>query len=159
MKITQDDQNTLKIENFPLGIGIFGWSMAVVCMGRIIYLLKEGGAPQKQLITLSVAVLISFFAGSAFAKKTVFIFNKGEKRLVWRRRGLLGRKEGSLFFNEINDVKIQKHSHTNQRSNTFSYRVALDTKNGILPVTENYSVGAEEKCQEVVSKIKSTLSK
>ncbi len=154
MKIKKETNNLIQIEKFPLHIGIFGWSCLLVVLGRIIYLFLKGMHQETQVFILFIAFLIFFFGGSAFAKKEVFIIKKDEKKIYWSRKGIFGIKKGSILFDKIKDVIIQK-TYTNL---CFRYRVAIETIDGIIPVSQVYSSGTEENCKEIKDKIIKIIS-
>jgi len=156
MKITQDDQGSLTIVDFPWYIGLFGYGLALVCAGRLIYVVSVGAYEARDLVGLTIAVLIGVFGGSAFAKRSTFIFDKKHRRLSWRRRGLLGRAVGGEFgFDEITEVSVQSKYLSTGGSR--SHRVVLVTEDARIPVTEAYSLGEEDRCQEIVASIKAAL--
>ena len=156
MKIRQDDQDSLRIEDFPWLIGLFAWSLALVLSGRLVYVLIEGTYAKNDLVGLPIGVLVCLFGGNAFAKRSTFVFDRGRRRFIWDRRSLLGdRKGGETTFDDIEDVKVEtRHFAQNQKP---SHRVTVVAGGQSIPQTESYSLGSEEECQAIVARIRDVV--
>ncbi|MBN2010545.1 hypothetical protein JW960_14460 [candidate division KSB1 bacterium] len=153
MKILTETAEQLHIRNFNLYIGIFGWSCALLVLGKLIQLAYSGQFQPADWYHI-FAFFIFFFGGSAFAKKEDVIFNKEEKMVYWSRKVLFGTKQGSIPFNHIVDIVVERtHGDSN-----FRHRVSIKTDSRVITITEAYSAGSVHQYDQVVDKIKAIIS-
>ena len=150
MKIKEFDDHALVIEDYPLWVGMICFPAGAVCAYRGI---REMVRSSGKIEPILAGALLLFVVGAIAFKKSVFDFDLEKRDLKWRRTGTFGRKGGTVPFGEIRSAVIQIHSVG--RSPT--YRLALMIGGEELPITENYSAGARERCETVRSAIYKAL--
>lgn len=150
MKIKKDTNDILQISSFPIGITLFGWTISLVILGTLIRDLLNGISNTEKLTGGSVGVLIGFFGGSAFCKKEVFTVDKKLQTIFWSKKSVFGQTKGEIPFDQISNVIIQRHRHSQA---SYSYRLAVAVKDEIIPISQMYSVGSEKKCKKIQKKI------
>jgi len=137
MKIKQNDADALVIVDFPYLIG----AIAIPCTAWLLY--KGVGAwvqsgANRETVGALVSTLIVFLAGVLFTKRSLFYFDRRRREVRWRRTGLLSHREGRVRFDEIHSATLQS---LNESSHGITYRVALLTAAGDVPLTEAYTTG------------------
>ena len=153
MRIKRHDNNALVIENFPKGIGIFGFSMALFAAGALVYTLLHSPIDWQKAMVATVGFLISFFASAAFAKRSVFVFDREGQSISFRRRGLFENTSKEIPFDAVREVAVQVRPSDMRRA----YRVALLMERDEIPIAPAYSSGGKVLCDNVADTIRSVL--
>ncbi len=153
MKIKRHDENTLVIEDFRIGIGIFGFSMSLFAAGALVYTLLHSPIDWQKAMVATAGSLISFFASAAFAKRSVFVFNLKSRSISFRRRGLFENTSKEIQFDAVREVAVQVRPSDMRRS----YRVALLMERDEIPIAPAYSSGSKALCDSVADTIRSVL--
>ena len=155
MKIKRHDDNALVIEDFRIGIGIFGFSMSLFLAGALLYTLLHSPIDWQRAMVASAGFLISFFASAAFAKRSVFVFNRKSRSISFRRRGLFENTSKEIPFDAVREVAVQVRPSDMRRS----YRVALLMERDEIPIAPAYSSGGKALCDSVADTIRSVLGR
>ena len=153
MKVKKHDDNALVIEDFPMRIGIFGFSMALFAAGALVYTLLHSPIDWERALVATVGFLISFFGGAAFAKRSVFVFDRKARSISFRRRGLFENTSKEIPFDAVREVAVQVRPSEMRRS----YRVALLMEHDEIPIAPAYSAGRKALCDDVADTIRSVL--
>jgi hypothetical protein len=138
MKITQQDEHALVIEDFPYLIGAIAFPAALFLLYQAIVTAARAGLT-RNAIGAAFGTLLFFFGGAVFTKRSVFEFDRVHRQLRWKRGGLFGRQRGLVPFDRIRGATVQSLNS----SGTHTYRVAVLTDEGEIPVTDAYSTGIE----------------
>lgn len=139
MKITQQGRRALVVEDFPYVIGAIAFPAALFLLYEAIATGVRGGA-SRDVIGGVFGALMCFFGGAIFTKRSVFEFDLVNRQLRWKRGGLFGSRHGLVPFNLIRSATVQSLNS----SGTHTYRVAVLTKEGEIPLTDAYSTGVEQ---------------
>ncbi len=153
MKVKKHDDNALVIEDFPMGIGIFGFSMSLFAAGALVYTLLHSPIDWEKAMVATAGFLISFFAGAAFAKRSVFVFDRKGRSISFRRRGLFENTSKEIPFDAVREVAVQVRPSNMRRS----YRVTLLMERDEIPIAPAYSAGGKAFCDNVADTIRSVL--
>jgi hypothetical protein len=153
MKVKKHDDNALVIEDFPMRIGIFGFSMALFAAGALVYTLLHSPIDWEKAMVATAGFLISFFGGAAFAKRSVFVFDRKARSISFRRRGLFENTSKEIPFDAVREVAVQVRPSDTRRS----YRVALLMERDEIPIAPAYSAGRKALCDDVADTIRSVL--
>jgi hypothetical protein len=138
MKITQQDQRALIIEDFPYLIGAIAFPAPLFLLYEAIATGVRGG-PTRDVIGGVFGALMFFFGGAIFTKRSFFEFDLVNRQLRWKRGGLFSRHHGLVPFDLIRRATVQSLG----AGDTPTYRVAMLTKEGEIPLTDAYSSGIE----------------
>jgi hypothetical protein len=140
MKITRQDNSALVIVDFPwlMGLILFPGGLALL-YAAVSAAVRHRGIGQ----TLGFAGggLLALLLGAVLVKRAVFEFDLVRRELTWRRSGIFGQRSGAVPFDRIRRAVVQSMSS----SDGTTYRVALLTEDGDLPVTDAYSSGERNK--------------
>ncbi len=101
----------------------------------------------------TVGILISFFASAAFAKRSVFVFDRKGRSISFRRRGLFENTSKEIPFDAVREVTVQVRPSDMRRS----HRVALLMERDEIPMAPAYSSGGKVLCDNVADTIRSVL--
>ncbi len=144
--IVRDNNGGFKFVDFPFWIGAFAFPLSLFFLCKFAVSLSHGGELQKGYGPLAGALIFGL-VGALFTKRTVFEFDVLRRQVVWSKTGVFGRKCGVLPFEKIRNAKVEQSSV----GASPSYRASLATDEGILPLTDAYSVGAasQERCQRI----------
>ena len=155
MKIKRHDDNVLLIEDFPIGIGIFGFSMSLFLAGALVYTLLHSPIEWQKAMVATAGFLVSFFASAAFAKRSVFVFDRKRRSISFRRRGLLENTSKEIPFDAVREVTVQVRPSDMRRS----HRVALLMERDEIPIARAYSSGGKAFCDNVADTIRLVLGR
>jgi len=154
MKIVRADAAELKIEDFSL----LPWLVYFPASLFILYKVAARFYAQRlfdgDFFGALAAGLAFLFAVAVFGERSTFCFRRQERRVVWSRKGLLGRKGGVLPFAQIRKALIQT-GRSSEQSGTC--RVTLLTDAGELPLSRFYHGGEKGKCEEIARAIRTVL--
>ena len=106
------------------GIAIYYWLTYMGTVQERIYYGQAGAA-----ITLLLIAVVLF-------DKTTFMFDRGQRRMYWKRRTVFSNKSGSVDFDDIKAIIIQSIS---DNDNHASLRVAVITNRETLPLGKAYT--------------------
>ena len=155
MKITRSDSEKLVVVDFPYVVGgilFFGASIMAV---QLFIVLAHGEISAKEIIGPFLAFSLFFFGGALLTKRSVFEFDLARRQLIWSRIGIFTRKGGTVPFGMITEAVVQ--TTTNGRNSSLCYRVALTTRQGDIPLSENYSGGQKNAYETLRTAINRTL--
>jgi hypothetical protein len=138
MKITQQDQSALVIQDFPYLIGVIAFPAALFLLYKSIATAVHSGLT-RNAIGAGFGAGFFFLVGVLFTRRSVFEFDLIHRQLRWRRGGLFSHQQGLVPFEQIRSATVQSLNS----SGTHTYRVAVLTNEGEIPVTEAYSTGIE----------------
>jgi hypothetical protein len=138
MKITQQDQSALIIEDFPYVIGAIAFPAALFMLYQAIATAVRGGLT-RNVVGAAISACLFFFGGAVFTKRSVFEFDRVQRQFRWKRSGLFSSHHGLVPFDQIRTATVQSLS----ASNPPTYRVAVLTHQGEIPLTDAYSTGSE----------------
>ncbi len=155
VKVKRHDDNALVIEDFRIGIGIFGFSMSLFLAGALVYTLLHSPIDWQRAMVATAGFLISFFASAAFAKRSVFVFNRKSRSISFRRRGLFENTSKEIPFDAVREVAVQVRPSDMRRS----YRVALLMERDEIPIAPAYASGGKASCDNVADTIRSILGR
>jgi hypothetical protein len=140
MKITRQDSSALVIVDFPWLMGLIVFPAALA----LLYAAVAAGVHHKgisQMLGFGAGGLVTVLVGSLFVKRAVFEFDLVRRELAWRRRGIFGERNGAVPLDRIRRAVVQSMNS----SDGTTYRVALLTDDGDLPLTDAYSSGQSNK--------------
>ena len=95
---------------------------------------------EKEAIGMAIGILFSAFGAVLLFRRDRFVFDTSAERVTWRKWSLARSSSGELDFSDILDVTIESISGAEGGG---SYRVALRTKEGTVPLTEAYAGGTD----------------
>ena len=154
MKITRSDGDRLVIVHFPW---IFAGFMLLIALSLLaqpgIFWWQDRPLTRNAWIEGGIGLVLLLLV-LALTRCSVFTFERGNRRLVWSRTGLLGRTGGTLPFHQITGARVETSSGA---ENGVCYRVALTLSDGTLPLTNSYSGTAEKISHTVCNAINGTL--
>lgn len=144
---------SLLFQDRPVVLPLFFAGVAVffmVRLGRELPALLRG-----ETEALFGLLLIAFLGlcGLLLFRRDRFHFDPASQRLRWRKWSLLRRRRGELAFGQITAVTLES---SNLGEGGTSYRVALQTDQGALPLTETYS-GDQERWAPTVARLSQFL--
>lgn len=146
MRVARVDESVLTLRDFPLGVCIVSIVLAVVPLGAMIQDVVRGVSWRERAVPMALATILALVVGAMFSKYTVFRFDRRQRILVWRRRGLLRAEGGSVPFDAIRSAVVE----TITDSSALEYRVTLTTTDGgSIPLTLYYTLGAGERCERL----------
>ncbi len=141
MKITKTDSNNLIITDAPLYPGIVFLPASVFAFYKLIERLCKSMDPDRELFGILAGVVIPLLVVGFMNEFTTFHFKIGERALSWKRAGIFGRKGGTVLFSNIRKVVIE----TSHQRFTTTYRLAITTNDGGIPMTRYYKAGERYK--------------
>ena len=152
MRVTRQDSSALVIVDFPwlLGLIVFPGGLALV-YAAVSAAVEHRGIGQ--ILGFSGGGLLTLLVGAVFVKRAVFEFDLVRRELAWRRSGVFGQRGGVVPFDRIRRAVVQSMNS----SDGTTYRVALLTEDGDLPITDAYSTG-EAKKQRISETINRALN-
>ncbi len=83
--------------------------------------------------------------GAAWFLKTEVTFDNARREAHWKRRRLFWVKSRTVAFDEIQGVVIESMPGPNNQQ---TYRLTVLTKNGPVPMSDNYS-GGRQTCEKL----------
>ena len=152
MRIKRFDDQSLLIVDFPYIIGAVTLPLSLFLLYQIGTRIVAPPKRQAELVGCIVAFLVTFLIGCFFVKRSVFEFDRGRRKLTWSRMSIFGRSGGIIPFDDIEAANIQSTSSSDSGT---TYRVALKTAGGIVPLTQTYS--SQEPCKRVRDAIEQVL--
>lgn len=153
MKIKRADQTELVIEDFSLVPWLVFFPASLFVLWKIVERQLNQPTFDMDLVWELVAFLGFFLATALFGERSLFSFRVEERRLIWSRAGLLGRKAGTVPFGQIRKALVQ----TGHSGRPLTWRVALLIDGGELPLSRSYQGGAKEACEEIARAIREML--
>lgn len=141
MKISNTDSNNLTITDAPLYPGIVFLPTSVFAFYKLIERLCKSMEPDRELFGILAVVVIPLLVVGFMNEFTTFHFNIGERTLSWKCAGIFGRKGGTVLFSNIRKVVIE----TSYQRFTTTYRLAITTNDGTIPMTRYYKAGERYK--------------
>ena len=155
MKIKQSDSHKLVIADFPILIGVFGL-IGPVCVAYGLAV-EHNAMPLLAMCVFVLLAVVWVLLCGVFCKRSQFEFDLIRQQLVWNRWGLYGHKRGIVPFDQIQCASVQSSTGSSAEGGGLSYRVALSTTQGCLPLTDSYSQGEAKQCERIRSTINSVL--
>ena len=141
MKVSRVDSSNLIIKDTPLYPGVVFFPVGLFGLYKLAERLSRSMDPDREFFGILAAVAMSWIAVGFMNEFTTFHFNIGERTLYWKRWGLFGRKSGDVPFSGIRKVVIE----TSYQRFTTTYRLALATSSGGIPMTRYFSGGEQYK--------------
>jgi hypothetical protein len=154
MKITRSDREKLVIVDFPYVIGAILFLGALIMLGGLFKLLAQGGIQRNELIGHLLCFGLFFFGGVLLTKRSMFEFDLARRQLIWSRIGFFTRQGGTVPFGQITGATVQSIPGS---GSGLSYRVALTTTQGDIPLTDAYGGGLEKACKAIRNAINLAL--
>jgi len=145
MKVARSDESVLTLRDFPLAVCVVSVVLAVVPLAAMVHDLVRGIGWRERAVPMAVVTILALVVGMVFSKYSVFRFDRRQRILVWRRRGLLRAEGGSVPFDRIRFAVVESITD----SSALEYRVALTTDDGSIPLTPYYTLGAGERCERL----------
>lgn len=160
MKVSRVDSSNLIIKDTPLYPGIVFLPWSVFSFYMLVGRLSKSMHPDEELFAILASAVIPLIAVGLMNEFTRLHFNIGERTLSWKRAGLFGRKGGTVLFSDIRNVVIETSSE-HSRVSTTTYRLAIKTSDGSIPMTRYYSGGERYKkeLESIAELIDSALGK
>lgn len=157
MRITRSDNRKLVIVDFPYLIGVIAFPVAAFLLGHggvAVYRASfRAGASAVDIVAPLAGALFCFVIGAIFTKRSEFDFDFVDRKLRWKRRGLFTNTRGVIPLDQIRSATLQSHWSSNDGR---TYRIAVLTAAGDVPLTESYSAG-EEKPKRIRDAINTAL--
>lgn len=158
MKVISDERG-LRIVDFPILIGILALTLAVFSGAQLVAHILPG-APWRQSAGIGLGLLVAVIAGGLLTQRSDFEFITAEKKVAWSRGSIFGLRRGVIPFGQIEFAVVQcQRSGGDPKAPQTSYRVALMTTDGVVPLTISYSAGqpSDDRCREIRAKINKML--
>jgi membrane protein YdbS with pleckstrin-like domain len=153
MRIDLDAKRRLVVEDLPVAsmtiAGIVAGALAFVLTGALSAVPIEWDVFAGALITLLCLIVLVLIV----SKRSTFVFDFETNRLVWRRAGLLKRREGTIPVEQIRSVAVQSAQGS---SGDRTYRVVLRTAAGTIPLTESFNTNGTL-CEKIAAAIREHL--
>src|SRR5437016_3238962 len=112
--------DALVIVDFPWLIGAIAFPVAVALFYESIATLVRGGGAGA-VVGSAAGGLVFFFLAAILTRRSVFHFDLKTRQLTWSRRGLFGKRDGILAFDQIRGAIVQ----TINSEDGLSYRIAI----------------------------------
>ena len=156
MKVKRCDEHALVVVDWGYQIAGFAALMAII----FLVLLAKGvvRAHAREIVGSSLGLLVCSSLAYYAGKRSVFTFDLNRRELVWSRRELFRSKGGVVPFDQITAVTVESDWAGEARS-SLTYRVVLKTSEGLIPVSECYGGGAEEKYEAIRTAICKVLNR
>ncbi len=90
----------------------------------------------KEAIGMLLGTVLCAFGAVLLFRRDRFAFDATNRRLRWRKWSLATASSGEIAFDDIIDVAMESMNTSDGRG---TYRVALRTADGSIPLTETYS--------------------
>jgi hypothetical protein len=130
VKIIRRPDGTLLVKSSSLWIAGLCATAAVLLFWAGFALARAG--------TLAVAILFLLFA-IAWLRESIWIFDPERETVRWSQMRYFRISSGEVPFSEIRGIRIQ--NSTSGRAGVVTYRLALNTSQGDLPLSDAYSGG------------------
>ena len=140
-------------EDRPLVLPAILAAASVMFAVGLAYHIDELLSGDKEAIGIGIGFLFSGFGAVLLFRRDRFVFDAGENRVRWRKWSLARSSSGELHFSDILDVAVESTSGADGGG---TYRVALRTKDGTIPLTEAYAGGAD-RWRPTVARIRKIL--
>jgi hypothetical protein len=150
MKIARRDDSMLRVVDFPIDVGVASSIFVVFALMALIHDVVSGVYSTQRLLGISACAITGLLVAAFFIKRSIFEFDRQRQLLMWRRGGLFGAKSGRVPFDRIRSATVE--SITGDGS-ALRYRTAVVTNEGTLPITEYYTLGAGERCEQMRDEI------
>ncbi len=141
MKICKTNSNNLIITDTPLYPGIVWLPASVFAFYKLAERLCKSMDPDRELFGILAGAVIPLLVVGFMNEFVRFHFAIGERTLSWKRTGIFGRKGGTVLFGNIRKVMIE----TSHQRFTTTYRLAITTNDGSIPMTRYYKAGERYK--------------
>jgi hypothetical protein len=141
MKISKTDSNNLIIIDTPLYPAIVCLPVSIFVFYKLVERLCKSMEPDRELFGILAGIGIMLLAVGFMNEFATFRFNIGERTLSWKRAGIFGRKGGTVLFSNIRKVVIE----TSHVKFTTTFRLAITTNDGTIPMTRYYKAGERYK--------------
>lgn len=139
MRITRSDHRNLVIVDFPYLIGVIAFPCAAF-MASIAVQAIARHSHTGDIVGPILGALLFFGGGAVFTKRSEFDFDFVSRKLTWRRRGLFTNAGGVVPLDQIKSATVES---TSDSDSGMTYRVALRTTSGPIPLTESYDGNRE----------------
>lgn len=147
------DGRSIVFEDRPLVLpAIFG-AAATFLAGHAVVQYQALLDGEKEALGLIFSALFAALAAALFFRRDYFVFDLDRRRLSWRKWSLFKRSAGAVDFAEIAGVTVESMSGSEGGA---SYRIALRTPAGALPLTETYS-GDNNTWQPMAARLRTVL--
>ena len=98
-------------------------------------------AGDKEAIGMVLGLLLCAFGAVLLFRRDRFVFDESHRQLRWSKWSLARASAGAVDFSDILDVTMESIGGSEGGG---TYRVALRTKTGTVPLTETYSRDADD---------------
>jgi membrane protein YdbS with pleckstrin-like domain len=143
----------LVVEDIPF----MGMTIAGIAAGALAFVLMGAlsAIPIKWDVFAAALVAILILIGLVVivSKRSTFVFDFETNRLVWRRSGLLRRREETIPVEQIRSVVVQSAQGS---GGDRTYRVVLTTATGTIPLTESFNTNGKL-CEQIAAAIREHL--
>lgn len=147
------DGRTVVFEDRPVVLPAIFAAAAAFLAGQALVHYQALLAGEWDALGMAFSALFSALVAALFFRSDRFVFDLERRRLSWRKWSLLRRRAGAVDFAEISGVTVESMSSGEGGS---SYRIALQTPDGALPLTETYS-GDNDTWQPLAARLRSLL--
>ena len=130
------DGRTVIFQDHPVVLPAIFAAAAAFLLGNALVRYQALLDGEKEALGLVFSALFSALAGALFFRRDRFVFDLDRRRMSWRKWSLFKRRAGAVDFAEISGVTVESMGGGEGGS---SYRIALQTSDGALPLTETYS--------------------
>jgi hypothetical protein len=138
MKITRQDSSALVVVDFPWILGLVAFPSALALLYATVSAAVRRAGIGQVLICGASGLFVTLIA-ALLVKRCVFDFDLVRREVTWRRRGIFGLRTGTVPFDRIRGAVVQSMNS----GNGTTYRIALITRDGDVPLTQAYSTGAQ----------------
>lgn len=107
----------------------------------------------KEAIGMLLGTVLCAFGAVLLFRRDRFAFDATNRRLRWRKWSLAKASSGEIAFDDIIDVAMESMNTSDGRG---TYRVALRTPDGSIPLTETYS-GHVDDWRELAGRIRTIV--
>ena len=143
MRIKRSDNERLVVVHFPLFLALLAMVPAMttvfVAYGSVTGLFIPPPKGQSAWMGVLFFLLFSLVWAGLFAfvvKKVTYDFDLVGRRLAWSRRGLYGKKEGTISLDDIRGATVDSQWSSDSGR---TYCPVLSTTNGMFPLLNYYN--------------------
>ena len=136
MKVSYPSHDVLTVKTetvIAVVCGLFGLLLAGIALYS--YFTHAGTIQGNIFFGQAGAAATLLLFSAVFYEQSSFTFNRARRQLVWKRQTVFSRAGGSLGFDAIKSIVIQRRS---DNDNNTTARVAVVTETDMLPLSRSY---------------------
>lgn len=140
MKIVRQTSSELVIRDSTLWLSAIFIAAALFLLYFAVF-----QAQRRALVAMAVMLMIAL----VWARRSTFTFSMATQRVDWTRLRWLRTKSGIIPFSDLQGIEMQT---TTSDKGLIIYRLALVTRQGVVPMSDEYSSGHQH-----IEKVRTTI--